>query len=331
MAFIMPCCKKSSCSCKKSKAKPPLRHGVQASTVVLPPLSSHTLLESFTLLFPHISQEEWQQRFVDGLVLYDDLRIAHAHDNYCTGLRLFYFRHLAQEIPIPFALQILAITKHLIVVDKPPFMPVLPSGEYVQESVLVKLRQHPALPENISRADLSPLHRLDKDTSGVMLFSHQASSRAAYQHLFREHAIEKIYEAVAPVLNANFPLIRRSRIERDDLFFRSQEVAGLANSETHIHLLQKEGSLALYEARPISGKKHQIRLHMAALGIPIVHDRLYPQAQVAQYDDFSQPLQLLARAIRFTDPFTQEKMYYQSQQHLLIKNKSLSNVCGVIL
>jgi len=110
-----------------------------------------------------------------------------------------------------------------------------------------------------------------------------------------------------------FPLIRSSRIDVDEAFFRRCEVAGPVNAETRIELLEQQGQWARYRLQPRTGRTHQLRVHMAALGIPIHHDPLYPQDRQRALDDFSAPLQLLACALDFIDPLSGSECRFRSQ------------------
>jgi tRNA pseudouridine32 synthase/23S rRNA pseudouridine746 synthase len=95
-----------------------------------------------------------------------------------------------------------------------------------------------------------------------------------------------------------------------------KEIEGTSNSETRIDVLENIGDITLYQLRPVTGKKHQLRVHLAALGIPIMNDRLYPDVQPGATDDFSLPLKLLARAISFQDPLTGQNRHFESNREL---------------
>jgi tRNA pseudouridine32 synthase/23S rRNA pseudouridine746 synthase len=180
-------------------------------------------------------------------------------------------------------------------------MPVTPTGRYVQQSLLVQLKRQTGF------ADLVPLHRIDRETAGLVLFGKRLQDRDAYHALFRDHLIHKTYHAVAGLApHLQLPLVHTSRLVPGEPFFRTQEVPGPANSETRIALLHTDGQRALYALEPISGKRHQLRVHMNALGIPIEGDLFYPTVVRGPdaHEDFSQPLQLLAQSVRFTDPIT---------------------------
>jgi tRNA pseudouridine32 synthase/23S rRNA pseudouridine746 synthase len=173
------------------------------------------------------------------------------------------------------------------------------------------------LKKKLGLADLVPLHRLDRETAGVMLFSHHPPSRDAYQRLFRERNMHKEYEALAPISpRLDFPLVYRSRLEKGEPFFRMREVEGEANAETRIELMEICGQFGRYRLQPVSGKQHQLRVHMAALGIPIINDGSYPEVFPCKGDDVSHPLQLLARAIAFDDPLTGARRKFESRREL---------------
>ncbi len=230
---------------------------------------------------------------------------------YRAGACIFYYRELESETPIPFTEQILFQDEHILVVDKPHFLPVAPTGKYLQETLLVRLRKR-GLPDS-----LVPIHRLDRETAGVILFSVNPETRGEYAAMFQKRRLEKVYEALA--LDAHksvFPIVRRSRIITGEPFFRMKEVDGEANTETRIERLEAvSGEVALYRLTPLTGKKHQLRIHLSELGMPIVNDRLYP-VLLDDEDDFSRPLKLLARSISFQDPITGEQRRFQSKREL---------------
>ena len=201
--------------------------------------------------------------------------------------------------------------EHILVADKPHFLPVIPSGRFLHQTLLVSLRKNHKL------QDLVPIHRLDRETAGVVLFSVNPRTRGHYTSLFRNRKVRKVYEALAPTLDtAQFPTIRRSRIVRGEPFFRMKEVSGEANSETHVSPIRNMGRNTLYQLVPVTGRKHQLRLHLAGLGIPIINDKLYPAIRLPERDDFSSPLKLLAKSLSFQDPLTGQKHYFESRTKL---------------
>jgi len=228
-----------------------------------------------------------------------------------AGACIFYYRELDDEKVIPFVEKVLYQDEHILVADKPHFLPVIPSGRFLHETLLVRLRKKHKLD------GLAPIHRLDRETAGVVLFSLHPRTRSHYTSLFRNRKVRKVYEALAPTLDAaEFPIFRRSRIVRGEPFFRMKEVSGEANSETEVSRICNLGRTSLYQLVPVTGRKHQLRLHLAALGIPIINDRLYPAMSRSDTDDFSRPLKLLAKSLSFQDPLTGQNHYFESDTKL---------------
>ena len=292
----------------------PMRNGVSASVVSVPQGAPH-LLDFLAQRMPGISRSEWAERLAQGLVLHENGQAALPDQSCQPGQRLYYYRHLAEEPVLPFQAQILFEDDHLLVVDKPHFMPVTPSGRYVQQSLLVQLKRQTGC------TDLVPLHRIDRETAGLVLFGKRLQERDAYHALFRDHLIHKTYHAVAAhAPHLQLPRVHTSRLVPGEPFFRTQEVPGPANSETRIALLYTDGQRALYALEPISGKRHQLRVHMNAMGIPIEGDQFYPSVLRGPDapEDFSQPLQLLAQSVRFTDPITGQTREWTSGLRLTL-------------
>lgn len=291
--------------------------GVSASRVYLPADQTHpNLLAFFIAQFPHIAQEEWANRFNEGLVLDQDGHTLAANDSYLPNTHLLYFRRLAREPEIPFEEQILYQDEHILVADKPHFLPVTPSGLYLHQTLLNRLKKKTGI------QTLSPIHRIDRDTAGLVIFAVNPNERAQYQNLFRDRVVKKIYEAIAPyseALSPKLPMIYQSRLEESEHFLQMQEVAGEPNTDTLIEISQVNNLWAKYRLTPGSGKKHQLRCHLNALGIPIKQDQIYPiLTPYQEYDlDFSKPLQLLAKEIEFQDPITGEFRSFRSQQELI--------------
>ncbi len=285
---------------------------IAASTFHLPPGPWSTVLDGLCAQFAQIPRAHWLDRFERGRVQDEDGRALQADAPYRVGLCVRYFREVLDEAPIPFHETLLHVDAHLVVVDKPHFLPVTPAGGFVQETVLARLIR------TLDNPDLVPLHRIDRHTAGLVMFSADPASRSAYQALFRERRIEKQYRAWAPALpQREFPYVRRSRIVAGEPFFRMQEVEGEANSETRIDVLDRAGHHWLYALQPITGKKHQLRVHMSALGAPIRHDTFYPGLTERAADDYVHPLQLLAQALSFVDPISGKRRQFLSERELL--------------
>lgn len=307
-------------------ARPPrnpligMRDGVSPSCVALPPGSWATLLDFLSDRLSNVSRAEWAERMAHGLVLKEDGQAVLNEHAYRPGQRIYYYRHLPDEPTLPFTARIVFEDELLLVADKPHFMPVTPSGAYVQQSLLVQLKR-------ISGCeDLTPIHRIDRETTGLVLFSKCAQDRNAYQALFRDKAIHKVYQAVAAHRpDLPLPHTHTSRMVEDGAhFFKMREVAGDPNSETRITLLQREGLRALYQLEPVTGKRHQLRVHMNALDIPIEGDQFYPHVlrRPDEPEDFTRPLQLLAKAVSFTDPVTNVLRVFESQLKLALHSRS---------
>ncbi|GKT19997.1 pseudouridine synthase [Acidovorax sp. SUPP2522] len=289
----------------------PMRDGVSPSCVALPSTGEGSLLDFLVERLPAVGREGWLQRMAAREVV-DEFGVpATAERPFAPGIRLYYYRALEQETTIPFEEAVLYRDDHILVADKPHFLPVVPTGRYLQHTLLVRLKRRLNLP------DLTPVHRIDRDTAGLVLFSVQRETRGAYQALFRDRRIAKTYEAVAPWRDdLAFPREHASRMEESPQFFRMQEVPGEPNTLTRIEVLQVAGAWARYRLSPVTGKRHQLRVHMAALGLPLRGDAFYPVVNDPPEGDFSQPLQLLARSLVFDDPVTGAARRFDSAREL---------------
>ncbi|WP_373922539.1 pseudouridine synthase [Duganella sp. CF402] len=290
----------------------PMRDGVAPSYLYLPEGDWPDLISFLVVRFPDVSEAAWRERMARGDVVDNDGTPLTPTSRFKRGLRMFYYRELEQpETPIPFKEEILHLDDHLVVVDKPHFLPVIPSGRFLHETLLVRLRK------TLGEEDLVPIHRLDRETAGVVIFSRNAASRGVYQSMFQKRVIDKEYEALAPRLEGvTFPFTYRSRMVEGDKFFVMREVEGEPNSETLIDVIEQRGELTLYRLYPHTGRQHQLRVHLSSLGVPIVNDAFYPVALPCKQDDVSQPLQLLARAISFIDPLSGEWREFRSRRSL---------------
>ena len=290
--------------------------GVSASRVYLPADQAHpNLLTFFVKQFPHIAEEEWQSRFNEGLIIDQEGHALAANDQYLPNTHLIYFRRLGREPEIPFQESILIQDEHILVADKPHFLPVTPSGLYLHQTLLNRLKKSTGI------QTLSPIHRIDRDTAGLVIFSVNPSERAQYQNLFRDRVVKKIYEAIAPYskeLEKKLPMTYQSHLEESEHFLQMHEVPGEPNSDTLIEIVAHKDDWAKYRLTPGSGKKHQLRCHLNALSIPIKNDQIYPiLTPYQEFDlDFSKPLQLLAKEVSFMDPITHELRTFSSQKTL---------------
>ncbi|MCV4344285.1 pseudouridine synthase [Pseudomonas capsici] len=279
----------------------------QASTLYLPPGPWTTVLDCLCARFAAISREQWLDRIARGKVLDANGMPVSPDLAYREGLKIHYFREVPNETPIPVVETILYADEHLVVADKPHFLPVTPAGEYVEQTLLRRLIHR------LGNPDLVPLHRIDRHTAGLVLFSANRQSRSAYQALFPTRRIDKRYEAIAPALpGLEFPRLHVSRLVDGEPFFRMQEGPGASNTETRIEVCERNGELWRYGLYPVTGKKHQLRVHMAALGAAICNDPFYPEVVKDAVDDYDRPLKLLAQGLRFIDPVSGEPREFES-------------------
>jgi tRNA pseudouridine32 synthase / 23S rRNA pseudouridine746 synthase len=293
------------------RAPLPTREGIGPSHLTLRGDRWENILDYLAERFPDVKRATWISRMNKGEVVDSNGLRLNADSPYREGTCIFYYRELDGEPPIPFAENILYQDNNILVADKPHFLPVTPAGRFLHETLLVRLKKKLAL------ETLVPIHRIDRETAGIVIFSLNPTTRGDYMSLFRKRKIEKVYEALAPTLpGCRFPMIYRSCMARGEPFFRMKEIKGTPNSETHIDVLENMGDITFYQLRPVTGKKHQLRLHLAALGIPIINDRLYPDVQPSTADDFPLPLKLLARAISFQDPLTGQNRHFESNREL---------------
>lgn len=293
------------------------REGLGASCVVTPNAGPwRTVLDFLDARFAAVGRAVWRQRMEAGLVLSAAEQAIGVDQLFVPAQRIYYFRAMEVEPKIPFEAELLWQDEHLLVVDKPHFLPVIPSGKYVHETLLVRLKKQ------LQLEDLVPIHRIDRDTAGLVLFSVNPATRNAYHALFREREVHKIYHAIAPWNpQLAWPVTRQSRIAPSSLFMKQAEVDGPANALTHIRPLQVNAPLALYELKPVTGQRHQLRVHMEALGLPIEGDGIYPVLSPEGEINYQYPLQLLAKQLSFKDPVTGLTQEFKSnrQLHLFAK------------
>lgn len=288
---------------------------MKPSTLHLPAGPWRSVLDCLCAHFPAVGRDVWLDRFTRQRVLSEQGHPLESDHPYREGLRVRYFREVPNEAPVPFREQVLFQDAHLLVVDKPHFLPVVPAGSYVQETLL----NRPV--KRCNNPHLTPLHRLDRLTAGLVMFSCNPQTRDAYQALFREQRIAKRYVALAaPLPRLGLPLVRKTRLERGEPFFRMQESVGAPNSETRIEVEQRFDSSWRYALYPVSGRKHQLRLHMAGMGAAILNDPLYPTLSDAP-EDHCKPLQLLAQRLSFSDPLDNQVRVFTSQLSLETPNQ----------
>ncbi|MFF9818397.1 RluA family pseudouridine synthase [Streptomyces sp. NPDC014006] len=250
--------------------------------------------------------------FDAGLVVGADGRPVAPDAPYAPGMFVWFHRELAPEVPVPFAIEVLYRDEHIVVADKPHFLATTPRGSHITETALARLRR------DLGIQTLTAAHRLDRLTAGLVLFTVRPAERGAYQTLFRDRRVRKVYEAIAPCDPApELPVTVRSRIVKERGVLTAREVPGEPNAVSRIELAGQRGGLGRYRLVPATGQTHQLRVHMNALGVPILGDPLYPRiAAPVPAGDFRRPLQLLARELEFTDPVTGAEHRFRSGRTL---------------
>lgn len=300
---------------------PPMHDGVSASRVAVSAGPWVTVAEFLAARLP--AAQDWPARLARGEVLDAQGHPVSAEARCQPGAVLWYWRSPPPEAPVPFEVEILFQDEHLVVVDKPHFLSVLPRGRHLHETVLVRVKKA------LGISTLVPMHRLDRETAGVVVLLVQPRARDAYQSLLRQARVHKEYEAVAPWHpDWTQPGVLSTRLEPQsgDRFMQMCTVPGAPNAHTHIEMLRRleSGALGLahYRLRPITGRKHQLRAQLCSLGIPIVGDRIYPvlwpETPPGQAEDFTRPLQLLARELAFTDPLNGQWRCFRSRRTLAL-------------
>lgn len=281
----------------------------QASTVTVPDSARDMpLLEFLASRFPRIGRDVWLRRLEENKVCDTQGQPLAAESPVVPRQRIQYRREVEAEPVIPFEHQILFEDDRLLVADKPHFLPVIPSGPWVNECLLYRLMRQTGCQA------LIPLHRLDRETAGLVLFSKDPATRAAYATLFMRGKVKKRYEAIAPVpLNGLTHWRIENRLEKGEPWFRMKEAEGAVNARTVIRLMEKKEGWGRFDIEPLTGKQHQIRLHMARIGAPILNDWLYPDLQPEPKAGTDSPLQLLARDLAFVDPVTNEERSFTSR------------------
>jgi tRNA pseudouridine32 synthase / 23S rRNA pseudouridine746 synthase len=291
---------------------PPTKNGVGASSIILPAGHWPSLLDFLVQHFHQISWQQWRQRLLAGHVLNEQGLPLAFNAAYKSHQKIYYYRHVANEPIIPFLEKILYQDDYLVVADKPHFLPVTPSGRYVQETLLARLKRR------LSIDTLSPIHRIDRETAGLVLLSTRPRDRGLYHGLFREHRVHKEYEAIAPwQAHVSMPCVIHNRLVPSAHFMQMHSVPGVPNAHTTIEVLEVTTQWARYGLKPLTGHKHQLRVHMLELGIAILGDRIYPHFQgescAPNYDN---PLRLLAKRLAFICPVSHKKHHFCSEFEL---------------
>ncbi|WP_199442773.1 RluA family pseudouridine synthase [Umezawaea beigongshangensis] len=293
----------------RRKLRPPLpqRHGLDPARLRMPAEGTWaTLRDHLVERLPRAAPDRIDAMLREERIVDADGPLA-PDAPFVPNSVIWFHRDLPEEFPVPFDVRVVHRDENLLVVDKPHFLATIPRGKHVVQTALVRLRQELGLP------DLSPAHRLDRVTAGLVMFVVRRELRGAYQTMFRDRLVHKEYEAVAPHDPAlELPRVVRSRIVKERGVITAQEVAGEPNAETLVELLEHRDGLGRYRLLPRTGRTHQLRLHMSGLGVPILGDDFYPLLTEKPLDDFTRPLQLLARVLEFTDPVSGEHHRFTS-------------------
>jgi tRNA pseudouridine32 synthase/23S rRNA pseudouridine746 synthase len=273
-----------------------------------------TVLEYLIAHFSHIQAQTWRERVANGKVTLDNGATVTAESPYRHGVTVLYSREVAQEPESSEEEAILYRDENILVADKPHGMVVTPAGSHVERSLLVRLQKLAGL------TGLAPVHRLDRETAGVVLFTIHTEARARYHELFSSRTIKREYLAVAKVGNSGMRKIWdvRNRLEEGEPWYRrriAESDGSEPNAITRIELLESRNGLGLFRLLPETGKKHQLRVHMASIDCPIVGDLLYPD--IRENTERDSPLQLLAHRLSFIDPLSGEPLSFVSARQLL--------------
>lgn len=275
-----------------------------------------TVFEYLLIKFPYIEANIWQQRIQHGKVHYHNGSLIDMQSPFQSQQRIYYYREVEHEPIIPFKEAILCQDQHILVAYKPHFLPVTPGGIYVNECLQNRLRRHTGIDS------LQALHRLDRVTAGLVMFSVNPDTRALYHELFENQMVHKTYQAVANINNNEDVKGKewhvKNRIETSAPRFTMCIIKGIANSHSIVKCIQQTTQQALFELTPITGKTHQLRVHMQTLGWPILNDKYYPQLQPLSADNYSAPLQLLAKELKFIDPITQQLRHFHYDGNLVL-------------
>ncbi len=297
----------------RRRQTPPLpkRHGLDPARLRLPEEGSWaTIRDHLVERLPRVAPARIDELLEAGAIV--DLEGPIAPDApYVPGGAVWFHRDLPTEVEVPFELTIVHRDEHLLVVDKPHFLSTIPRGQHILQTALVRLRRELDLP------DLIPAHRLDRTTAGLVLFVITPARRGAYQTLFGQRRVFKEYEAIArhdPGLA--LPVTVRSRIIKERTIIRAFETDGEPNAETRVELAEHRDGMGRYRLTPLTGRTHQLRIHMNGLGIPILGDDFYPELTDRPVDDFTRPLQLLATTLEFTDPISHEPRRFETTRTL---------------
>lgn len=282
------------------------------SYVTLPTEGDFATVYEFMLFrFPRIAESVWRERFELNKVHFDNGEPVSLITPYQARRIIYYYREVVNEIKIPFKEDVLFENADFLVADKPHFLPVHPAGKFVNETLITRLCTKYGYDE------LGSAHRIDRSTAGLVLCVKHRSKRGLYQQMFREGAVKKIYLAAGklPAETGQTRWHIKARMEPRDHFHMQIVPGGPVNSESIIKLIERRDGIGLFRLQPVTGKKHQLRVHLCAIGSGIIDDPLYSDYEEVE-DDYHRPMQLLAHRLEFTDPVTGKQMEFKSKLSL---------------
>lgn len=284
-----------------------------------------TVYEFILFRFPRIAESVWRERIELNKVHFDDGEPISFSTPYQERRRICYYREVIDEIKIPFEAEVLFENEDFLVADKPHFLPVHPAGEYVTETLITRLRT------KYGYEELSSAHRIDRSTAGLVLCVKSRAKRGLYHQMFNAGAVKKIYLAAGklPAETGRTHWHIKAQMEPLDHFRMQIIPGGPVNSESIIDLIERRNEIGLFRLQPVTGKKHQLRVHLCEIGSPIIDDPLYSDYSDIDGDDYQRPMQLLAQRLEFADPVTGKQMEFKSKRSLRLFSEFESFVAEV--
>lgn len=263
-----------------------------------------SVLDFLSSEFQHSTRETWSERLaageleLDGQTISEDQRLT-------AGQRLIWHRPPWTEEPVPLHFEVLYEDADLLAVGKPSGLPTMPGGGFLKHTLLALVRQ--GWPE------ASPLHRLGRGTSGVVLFSLKAAAAGALLADWREHRIQKLYIALAAGIAAQDRYDIRVPIGPvPHAKLREVHAASLAGKPAHslATVLERQSESTRFQVEIFTGRPHQIRIHLASIGHPLIGDPLYAPGGSPLPDALPGDLGYLlhAHTLGFTHPRTGERL-----------------------